>query len=137
VVALAAKRAIGVDVERCRSDLDIEGIAGRFFSAREHSKLLGLPLGHRRDAFFRCWTQKEAFIKARGQGLSLPLDCFDVSVWPRNPRCCFKTPADPVEASRWVIRELKIGRDYKAAVAVEGTGWLLRMMWRPALLISR
>jgi hypothetical protein len=48
-----------------------------------------------------------------------------------------ETRPDPVEASRWVIRELKIGPDYKAAVAVEGTDWLLRMMQlRPALLVS-
>ncbi|HKG01307.1 MAG TPA: 4'-phosphopantetheinyl transferase superfamily protein, partial [Xanthobacteraceae bacterium] len=80
LIALAANRAIGVDVEHVRGDLEVDGIAARFFSAREQADLAMLDEGPRRDAFFRCWTRKEAFIKARGEGLSLPLDQFDVSL---------------------------------------------------------
>jgi 4'-phosphopantetheinyl transferase len=132
LVALAANRRIGVDVERIREDLRIEGIAGRFFSSREQADLAALPADLRHDAFFRCWSQKEAFIKARGEGLSLPLDSFDVTLRPTEPPALLETRPDPVEASRWVIRGLDVGPGHTAALAVEGTGWRLEtMQWRP------
>lgn len=132
LVALAANREIGVDVERVRRHLDIAGIAGLFFSSRERADLAALPIGQRHDAFFRCWSQKEAFLKARGDGLSLPLGCFDVSLRPGEYSALLETRPDPVEASRWVIRELDVGPGHKAALAVEGAGWRLKtMQWRP------
>jgi 4'-phosphopantetheinyl transferase len=131
LVALAANRKIGVDVERVRRDLNIDGIAGRFFSSREQADLAALPVDLRHDAFFRCWSQKEAFIKAQGEGLSLPLDSFDVTLRPTEPPALLETRPDPVEASRWVIRALDVGPDHKAALAVEGAGWRLEtMQWR-------
>jgi 4'-phosphopantetheinyl transferase len=131
LVALSANRRIGVDVERVRKDLNIDGIAERFFSSREQADLAALPVDLRHDAFFRCWSQKEAFIKARGEGLSLPLDSFDVTLRPTEPPALLETRPDPVEASRWVIRNLDVGPDHKAALAVEGAGWRLETMQWP------
>src|SRR5690242_10931453 len=103
LTALTAGRPIGVDVERVRSDLDIDGIAGRFFSSREQADLAPLTATERCIAFFRCWSGKEAFIKARGEGLSLPLDRFDVTPAPGEPAAPMATRPDPHEAGRWAI----------------------------------
>jgi 4'-phosphopantetheinyl transferase len=128
LVALAAGRQIGVDVERVRDDMEPEAMARRFFSSREKADIAALPARQRRDAFFRCWTRKEAFIKAKGEGLSLPLDQFDVSVNPAQPAILLATRPDPVEASRWVIQDLKVAAGHTASVAVEGTGWRLKSL---------
>jgi len=127
LVALAADRHIGVDVERVREDLDIEAIAARFFSARERADLAVLSPSQKSDAFFRCWSRKEAFIKAKGEGLTLPLDRFDVSLLPGEPAMLRATRPDPVEANRWDIRDLDVGLSSQAAVAVEGGGWQLKI----------
>jgi 4'-phosphopantetheinyl transferase len=111
LVALSAQRAIGVDVEFSRKNLNVEEIAAHFFSALEHATLMALPSAQRPDAFFRCWTRKEAFIKARGEGLSLPLNGFDVTLRPNEPPMLLATRPDAVEAGRWVIRELEVGPD--------------------------
>jgi 4'-phosphopantetheinyl transferase len=132
LIGLAANRQIGVDVERVRDGLEPEAIAGRFFSSGEQADLATLPPDQRRDAFFCCWCRKEAFIKARGEGLSLPLNRFDVSLKPGEPAMLLATRPDAVEASRWVIRDLDVGPGHKAAVAVEGSECRLRTLeWRP------
>jgi len=78
------------------------------------------------QAFFNCWTRKEAYIKARGEGLSLPLDQFDVSLAPGETAALLSTNGDPQEASRWSLRELAPGSSYVAALAVKGHGWRLK-----------
>jgi 4'-phosphopantetheinyl transferase len=121
-----------VDVERVRDGLELEAIAKRFFSSGEQADLAALPSGQRRNAFFRCWCRKEAFMKARGEGLSLPLNRFDVSLRPGEPAVLLATRPDAVEASRWVIRDLDVGPGHKAAVVVEGSGCRLKTLeWRP------
>jgi 4'-phosphopantetheinyl transferase len=81
---LAARRG-GVDLEPISSELAGEDIAQRFFSANDATRLLSVPASERQQAFFNCWTRKEAFIKAKGTGLSLPLDQFDVTLSPGEP----------------------------------------------------
>jgi 4'-phosphopantetheinyl transferase len=91
LIGLSVDRAIGVDVERVRGDLDVEGIAHRFFSAREQVEWARLDTGARHDAFFRCWCRREAFAKAQGEGLFLPSDKFDVPLLPTSKRrCCWQ-----------------------------------------------
>ena len=80
--AITCGRELGVDVELIRPELPDEEIAERFFSFQEVSGLRALPPNMRLEAFFNCWTLKEAYIKARGEGLSLPLDQFDVALVP-------------------------------------------------------
>ena len=124
--AVTDGREVGIDVERVREDFATHEVAERFFSRREFASLRALPDGEQTRAFFDCWTRKEAYIKARGAGLSLPLDSFDVTVSPREPAALLETRDDPLEASRWLICELSPGTGYVAAVAVEGDGWSLR-----------
>ena len=112
-------RRIGVDVERIRVDFRLDEVAGRFFSIAERTALDDLPTGERHTAFFRIWTRKEAYIKARGEGLSHPLDQFDVSVDDRARLTA--TRRDASEAHRWELKNLSIGPEFAAAAAVEVT----------------
>ena len=84
------------------------------------------------EAFFACWTRKEAYLKARGDGLSLPLDQFDVSLMPGEPAVLLSTKWDPQEASRWSLQELRPDLGYAAALAVEGHYWQFKCWQWPA-----
>lgn len=123
--AVTRGREIGVDLERIREDLDCEQIAARFFSPHENAVLRALPAKLKPEAFFNCWTRKEAYIKAKGGGLSSSLDQFDVSLAPGEPATLLKTRGDPEEATHWSLRALRPGPGYVAALAVEGHGWRL------------
>ena len=118
--AFTRGREIGVDVEYVRPEMATEQIAERFFSAGEVASLRSLPAGLQPRGFFNCWTRKEAYIKARGEGLSLPLDCFDVSLLPGEPAALLATRDDPGEALRWSLHELPADEGYVAALAVAG-----------------
>ena len=121
--AVTRGREVGIDLEYIRSDLEVEQIAERFFSRREIVTLRALPIDLRTYAFFLCWTRKEAYIKARGEGLSLPLDQFDVSLIPGEPAALLSTHRGSHEALRWSLQELTPAPGYVAALGVEGHGW--------------
>ena len=123
--AVSRGREIGVDLEFIRGDLETEQIAERFFSHTEIETLRALPLSLRRHAFFLCWTRKEAYIKARGEGLSLPLDQFDVSLIPGEPAALLSAQSGSVEALRWSLWNLTPASGYAAALATEGRDWTL------------
>jgi len=123
--AVTRGREVGVDLERIRSDLAVAEIAERFFSQREVAMLRTLSTEAQREAFFRCWTRKEAYIKARGEGLSLPLDQIDVSLAPGKPDAVPGAQPDTSEASHWSLQELNPAPGYVAALAMEGHGWHL------------
>lgn len=123
--AVTRGREIGVDLEFIRCNLETEQIAERFFSQNEIATLRALPPGLRKYAFFLCWTRKEAYIKARGEGLSIPLDQFDVSLIPGKPAALLNTRPDSEEAIRWSLRDLVPDSGYAAALAAEGRGWTL------------
>jgi 4'-phosphopantetheinyl transferase len=132
LLAVTAGRAIGVDVEQIRQDTEVDAVAARFFSPRENVDLASVFPAQRRDAFFSCWSRKEAFIKATGAGLFRCLHGFDVALKPDEPARLLQTRPDPAEADRWVIRNLDVGPGYKAALAVEGASWELKTMtWTP------
>ena len=98
MIAIGLRREVGVDVELLRSDFAGEEIAKRYFSAKEVHELSRLPAELRTEGFFLCWTRKEAYIKARGDGLHVPLDSFSVSLSPGS----LPTISGPDE-SRWRI----------------------------------
>ena len=123
--AMTRGREVGIDIEHIRANVSSEAIAERYFSPREVAALRALPADLRRAAFFTCWTRKEAYIKARGEGLSFPLDRFDVSLTPGEPAALLRTLGDPHEASRWTLQALAPGPGYIAALAVEGRDWQL------------
>lgn len=116
--AVAADCDIGVDVEQIRQMPDLFDIARRFFSPEECSDLAVVPIEQRGLAFFNCWTRKEAFIKAVGGGLSIPLDSFRVSLLPGEPACLISNRAD--DARRWNIHEFDAGTGYRGALAYDG-----------------
>jgi len=129
--AFTRGREVGVDVEQERADFTGDEIAERFFSAREVEALRAVGHDLRTRAFFNCWTRKEAYIKAVGEGLSRPLDSFAVSLAPGEPAALLYS-ADASETSRWSLRELSPAPGYAAALAVEGHGWrLLCYDWPP------
>jgi len=119
LIGMTRARSLGVDVEKIRYDFDTDNIAERFFSPAEQVALRKLPFEVRHHAFFSCWTRKEAYIKAIGEGLSLPLHQFDVALDPSGPAALLATRPDPAEASRWLIQALPLGSQYAAALAVE------------------
>jgi 4'-phosphopantetheinyl transferase len=125
LLAFTRNRRIGVDVEQIRQDFDTAAIAARFFSAAEQEQLVVLPGDQRHETFFRCWTRKEAYIKATGEGLSLPLHQFDVSLAPCSENALLATRPDPAEAERWSLRDVAINPGYAAAVCVSGNDWNL------------
>jgi 4'-phosphopantetheinyl transferase len=115
VYAIVLNREIGVDIEAIRDDLPTQEITDRFFSDREISEFRSLPVHKRNEAFFLCWTRKEAYLKALGSGLSVPLDSFDVSLTPGNPACLHSH-----DATRWTLRCFQPQKAYAGAVVAEG-----------------
>ena len=104
LIAVARGRQVGVDVERIRNDFACEDIARRFFAPAEVVALATWAPAEYATAFFRCWTRKEAYVKARGDGITLGLDRFEV-------------PIDPAAT-----------RGYLGALVVEGHGWTLQIL---------
>jgi 4'-phosphopantetheinyl transferase len=111
---------VGVDLEQVRSKLDITEIAERFFSPLEVATLRKLPVVEQHPAFFRCWTRKEAYIKARGVGLSTPLNEFDVSLAPGEPAMLLGVRPNSSELLCWSLQDIDAGTGYAAALATEG-----------------
>lgn len=125
--AFSVGRQIGVDVELVRADFAGEKIAERFFSSQEVMELRSLPATAQDVGFFLCWTRKEAYIKARGEGLQIPLKSFHVTLTPGEAA---RLQAD--DGSRWTLRSLRLKARYVGAVMGEGKGWKLRgWEWRP------
>jgi 4'-phosphopantetheinyl transferase len=124
--AFTLRREVGIDVEFIREDFAGEGIAERFFSEREIASLRALSQSQHVEGFFNCWTRKEAYIKARGEGLSLPLDRFDVSLAPGESAALLCVRDETEELQRWRLQALTPEAGYAAALAVEGFDWQLR-----------
>ena len=130
--AVTCGREVGIDVEQIRPDFAGESIAKRFFSPAETAVFCDLDAHEKKEAFFSCWTRKEAFIKATGKGVSFGLDNFDVSLVNDKPTALLSVKGDKEEASRWSLKNLDIQPDYKAALAVKGHDWRLQSWrWQP------
>jgi 4'-phosphopantetheinyl transferase len=121
--AVAYQREVGIDLEHIRANVDYEQIAQRFFSPQEYATLRTLPAGEQLHAFFACWTRKEAYIKAQGDGLWQALDAFSVTLAPHEPVQLVHIDGSPQQAARWSLHNLLPGADYAAALAVEGHDW--------------
>jgi len=131
LIAVTQGRGLGVDIEFIRPEFASEEIAERFFSDHEVAALRALPEKAQSEAFFNCWTRKEAYIKAIGEGMSMPLNQFHVSLEPGSPARLLGNLRDANEVSRWSLQELAPGPGYVAAVAVEGRDWQLRCWQHP------
>jgi 4'-phosphopantetheinyl transferase len=118
--AFVRRRQIGVDLESVHREVSVDQISNRFFTPREITALRSLPEDDRREAFFRAWTRKEAYIKARGEGLSLGLDQIDVSPALGEPTEFVRLPDLSGGAEGWSLHDLQPGPGYIGALAVEG-----------------
>jgi 4'-phosphopantetheinyl transferase len=125
LVAIAFRREVGVDVEQIR-ELDYIQLAAQSFAPSEAAALSALPTAWQAAGFFNCWTRKEAYIKARGDGLALPLDQFAVSLAPGQPARLLYSQAGEQERRRWSLQALQPQPGFAGAVAVEGHGWQLK-----------
>jgi 4'-phosphopantetheinyl transferase len=125
--AFALRREVGVDLEEVRPSGKENKLAERFFSPQEVAALRALPASSQAEAFFHCWTRKEAYVKARGTGLSIDLSSFAVSLAPGELINLPVSSASDPEAARWSIRALSPGSGYAGAVAAEGADWAPRL----------
>ncbi len=122
MVAVARGREVGVDIETIRGDRSTIDIADRFFAPAEVRELMAAPPERRTRAFFACWSRKEAYIKARGEGLRIPLDSFEVSL---GEQAVLRKAED---RERWSMCALIAPPGYAAALVVEGSGWRVRQL---------
>jgi 4'-phosphopantetheinyl transferase len=127
LLAFAVGHQLGIDVELVRPEMPHDGIAERFFSPQEIVELHALPRSQRAEGFFLCWTRKEAYIKARGEGPLIPLESFSVALTPGQPE-----RLESADSHRWSLRSLKPDPAYVGALVAEGTGWRMRCWdWNP------
>jgi 4'-phosphopantetheinyl transferase len=117
LIAVARNSELGVDVERIRSVGGLYSIASRFFSPAETAALLGLPEEQRHQAFFLCWTRKEAYVKAIGEGLHAPLDRVRVALEPGAPARFLRVLKSYGVLSEWQLHDLAISPDCASALA--------------------
>jgi 4'-phosphopantetheinyl transferase len=130
LVAIARNCAVGIDIEMIRSEMDIEAIAERFFSFAETEQLRAVNGLGKRTAFFNGWTRKEAYLKARGEGIGEGLDQFAVSLIPGKPARLLFDRRDPDAGSRWSIHDLATSSGFAAALVIEATDLTLkRFAW--------
>jgi 4'-phosphopantetheinyl transferase len=122
---IARGRELGIDIEQVRRDIVTDEIATCFFSSREFAADRPLPPDRRQVTFFRRWTGKEAYIKALGKGLSVPLDQFDVLLNPQTDVMCLDTRETSPGPRGWSLVELDPFPGFVASLAVEGHGWSL------------
>jgi 4'-phosphopantetheinyl transferase len=116
ILAVTSAATVGVDLEMLREGTDCMALARRFFSATEQQALQGLQGDAQRRAFFSCWTRKEAFVKALGNGISYGLDKFSVPVSPginSGAINCTKS------GRPWSFYDLPVDAGFYAAVVTE------------------
>jgi 4'-phosphopantetheinyl transferase len=130
LIAIATAANVGVDLEYIRAQSDYYAdIARHFFSAAEIDYLITLPSHLYAETFFSCWTKKEAYLKACGEGLAMPLNSFSVPLTTDpapTPEDLYVASKDIVPARRWSLYTLRPAPGYAGALAIEGTGWRLR-----------
>lgn len=125
---IAAGRNVGVDVETIRNDWNLMELARAQFSDHEIGALQSLGSAEQAAAFFRCWTRKEAYIKARGEGLGFPLKQFSVAFGENDAPAVLWVADEPTAPGHWSMFDLAPAPGYAGAVAVEG---------RPVRLVTR
>jgi 4'-phosphopantetheinyl transferase len=124
--ALSYGRDVGVDIEYMSQTVDRELIVERFCSEHEKSHYSTVPGELKQEAFLNCWTRKEAYIKARSQGLAIPLESFSVSLIPGAPVALLDTGEMREDEVPWSLHGVSFGPEYVAAVAVRGSNYALR-----------
>jgi 4'-phosphopantetheinyl transferase len=119
VIAVGSEHRLGVDIEKIRDDVDTTALAERFFSLRERAGLQALPDHLRVPGFFACWTRKEAFLKATGEGLSFPLEDFSVTTHPDLGPEIEEIKGSTDAGKQWFLADLSVVEGFRATVARE------------------
>lgn len=122
ILAVAADREVGVDIEHIRGDTPFADMARLAFSPQEQAELFAFPDHLQRSAFYRCWTRKEAYLKASGMGFALPSNSFNVSLSPETPISLIA----PSDLSQWSLQDIHAPEGYIAALAVQGAIPIIR-----------
>ncbi len=125
LIAVGSEHRLGVDIEKIRSDVDTATLAERFFSLRERAGLQALPDHLRVPGFFACWTRKEAFLKATGEGLSFPLEDFSVTTHPDLDPEIEEIKGSTAEGKQWFLSDLSVVEGFRATVARERSPYRL------------
>jgi len=120
LIALAAGRSVGVDIEQVRTEVEIDAIAPNVFTEREWNEVAALDIATRRVAFFRGWARKEALIKAMGEGLRAPLLLLEVGCSPHHQEKFAAVTLQGDTGATWRVSDLAAPAGYFAAVAWEG-----------------
>ena len=134
VYALTPDHAVGVDVEEVREFPEMRAMAGNIFSRSERAALEAVSPEDYLPAFYRCWTRKEAYLKALGTGLLVPLDSFDVEVASDRPAALLRVSGDAVAPGKWTLLHLEPASGYVGALAVgvpPGQVMLRAWSWEP------
>jgi 4'-phosphopantetheinyl transferase len=126
VLGIVRQREIGIDVESLTREVNTLELADRFFSAVEAKWVRSQPESEQTRAFLYCWTAKEAYVKAHGEGLSLPLDGFSVIPTLQPSPLHLDVFGDASESARWSMWQLEMPAGFCAALGVEGGGYTLR-----------
>lgn len=125
LIAVAHQREVGVDIEHCGAAIAVEDLAETTLSAPEEEVLRLLDRHGRRRALLQSWVRKEAYIKADGRGVSLPLTDVDVATHEGRVAVLNATTGKWETCPRWTLLPLAVGPEYAGALAVEGQGWQL------------
>lgn len=120
VIAVTRSHVVGIDLEHVRPMPDLEGIAKSHFSSTEQAAIATLPADDRLSAFFTCWTRKEAYLKATGDGIAAGLSSFDVTVIPGTYPRLLRVDGKPEETERWSFYDLPLAPGFVGVVVVEG-----------------
>jgi 4'-phosphopantetheinyl transferase len=129
LIAVSSAGPVGVDIEAVRAMRDRDDIARRTFAAGEFERLCALDDAGRTTAFFNCWTRKEAFVKALGDGLTHPLDRFEVTLAPDEPARLVHIDGDARRAAEWTMVALPHVPGFASALAVPGPAAVSCFRW--------
>lgn len=126
--AVSLGETVGVDIEACRPSRDLVPIARRFFSSEEQAAFLAVPAAAQIGAFYRCWTSKEALLKAWGTGLTTPLDRFTVSLDPSAPRL-LHMDVPGIHHRDWYLYGVPVPEGFCATLATPAPAGALRLVY--------
>ena len=128
ILAVTVGSEVGIDLELRRDDLPYRDMARRYFSPRERDELFSLTDQEQLDAFYRCWTRKEAWLKGCGTGFTQPSDSFDVSLLPGHPPALIAHRTLPGEPARWSLADISLPDGYCASLASAGDRPVVRYL---------
>ena len=134
LVGVCESRRVGIDVEEIRPMDDLSSIAESHYTPQECAFIFGQVPDNQTRAFFRCWTRKEAYVKALGKGLSIPLNSFETNMQPELGRSSHNLPCS-ADGANWKLADVDVPEGYMAAVAVEtGMDRLVYLEWRRGIV---